>query len=878
MNIERPAETWLPATNSQVARQIAGRDWTRAGLGPLEGWPVFLRAILSAMLTCPTPMYLAWGPDLVSFYNDAYRPILGYREAHALGCPFRDLWASIWDDIAPLVASCLRGESQRMVDMRLDLSRKGEPEESYWTFTYSPVFDDAGRICGLLCVTNETTARIKAEHARAEAAERLDLAMSAGNSVGIWDWDVPADRVTSDSRFAALYGVDEGIAAEGASIRDFFKGIHPDDRARVESEVAETLRTVGSFSSEYRLLRADGTVCWVSAQGRCIAGPDGTCIRLPGVSFDITARKEAELKLRAAKEEREFVLEQIGHQRMLTDPRAILHSASEGLGRRLGVNRVGFYRLTGPDSICHEASWTDGTLKPLIGMQATNHYGDHAGAERRAGRALVFGDSRQDAGCALAPYAADGVLAGICVPLLTDGRWAAGIYLHQAAVRLWTEPEITLAKEIVQQTWLAMERAEALLSLNRRVEEQEAALAHREIVLREEFERREAAERQLRQLQKMEAVGQLTGGIAHDFNNMLAVVISGLNLTQRQLARGNSDVGPYIEGALEGANRAAALTQRLLSFSRQQPLEPAVIDPNGLVTGLSDMLSRSLGETIVLDAQLQPDLWAVKVDRNQLENAIINLAVNARDAMPDGGRVVLQTANAHLDGDQARASGMEPGDHVRIRVQDTGSGMTPEVLSKAFDPFFTTKPTGRGTGLGLSQVYGFIRQSGGHVSIRSQAGGGTTVDLYLPRCLKGASQAPRDQAAEVAPGRPEDVVLVVEDEDRVRSFTVSALQDLGYTVLEAASGPAALAMLQARQDIRLLFTDVVMPQMTGPQLVEQARAIRPDLPVLYTSGYTGKSLETDDRVRSGGNFLAKPFSFEQLARKIAEALSRPAAP
>ncbi|MTE01434.1 PAS domain-containing protein [Paracoccus sp. YIM 132242] len=877
MNIERPAGTWLPATDSQVARQIAGRDWSATGLGPLETWPVSLRAVLSAMLTCPTPMYLAWGPDLVSFYNDAYRPILGYREAHALGCRFRDLWASIWDDIAPLVDGCLRGESQRMVDMRLDLSRKGAPEESYWTFTYSPVFDDGGRICGLLCVTNETTARILAERARAKADERLVLAMSAGNSIGIWDWDVIEDRVTSDNRFATLYGVDATVAAGGTSIGEFFKGIHPDDRARVETEIADTIRRVGSFGSEYRLLRADGTVCWVSAQGRCIPGPDGTCVRLPGVSHDITARKEAELKLRAAKEEREFVLEQIGHQRMLTDPREILHSASEALGRRLGVNRVGFYRLTGPDSICHEASWTDGTLKPLAGIQATNFYGDHADAERRAGRALIFGDSRQDAGGALAPYAADGVLAGICVPLLTDGHWAAGIYLHQAAVRNWSEPEITLTKEIVQQTWLAMERAEALRSLNRRVEEQEAALAQREIVLREEFERREAAERQLRQLQKMEAVGQLTGGIAHDFNNMLAVVISGLNLTQRQLARGNSDVGPYVEGALEGANRAAALTQRLLSFSRQQPLEPAVVDANGLLTGLSDMLSRSLGETVVLETRLQPDLWAVKVDRNQLENAIVNLAVNARDAMPDGGRVVLQTANAHLDGDQVRLSGMEPGDHVRIRVLDTGTGMTPEVLSKAFDPFFTTKPTGRGTGLGLSQVYGFIRQSGGHVAITSQVGQGTTVDLYLPRCLEGAVQAPHDQAADVPPGRPEDVILVAEDEDRVRSFTVSALQDLGYTVLEAASGPAALAILEARGDIRLLFTDVVMPQMTGSQLVEQAQAMRPGLAVLYTSGYTGKSLETEDRVRAGGNFLPKPFSFDQLARKIDEALSRPAA-
>ncbi|WP_347139567.1 ATP-binding protein [Paracoccus sp. SSK6] len=877
MNIERPAGTWLPLPDSHVAGEIALRDWSASPLGPLDAWPLSLRAILSAMLTCPTPMFLAWGPDLISFYNDAYRPILGYREADALGRPFRELWASIWDDISPLVESCLRGQSQKMVDMRLDLSRQGVPEESYWTFTYSPVYDDEGRVAGLLCVTGETTARILAERARDKADERLGLAMSSTNSVGIWDWDVVEDRVTSDTRFASLYGVDAHVATEGASIDQFFQGIHPDDRARVQAEISQAIRAVGSFGSEYRLLRSDGTVRWVSAQGRCIAGPDGRCVRLPGVSYDITLLKEAELLLRAAKEEREFVLDLMGRQRMLSDPREILHAASEALGRRLGVNRVGFYRLTGTHSICHEACWTDGKLDPLIGMQATDHYGALADRERRAGRALVFGDSRCDNNGELVPYSAEGVLAGLCVPLLTAGKWAAGIYLHQASVRPWTEPEITLAKEIVQQTWLAMERAEALRSLNRRVEEQEATLAQREIVLREEFERREAAERQLRQLQKMEAVGQLTGGIAHDFNNMLAVVISGLNLTQRQLARGNTDVGAYIEGALEGVNRAAALTQRLLSFSRQQPLEPAVADANGLLTGLSDMLSRSLGETVALETLLQPDLWTTKVDRNQLENAIINLAVNARDAMPDGGRVLIQTTNATLDAGQARPTGMEAGDYVRIRVQDTGSGMTPEVLSKAFDPFFTTKPTGRGTGLGLSQVYGFIRQSGGHVAIDSRVGQGTSIDLYLPRCLEGPAQAPRDQASDVPMGRPGDVVLVVEDEDRVRSFTVASLQELGYTVLEAASGAAALALLKAREDVALLFTDVVMPQMTGPQLVEQAQAMRPGLRVLYTSGYTGKSLETDGRLRSSTNFLPKPFTFDQLARKISEALVRQAA-
>lgn len=876
MNIEPTGPTWLACIDSPIAQQIAARDWSDTALGPVAKWPPALRALLSAMLACPTPMYLAWGPDLRSFYNDAYEPFLGYRAPDALGRPFRDLWGSIWDDIGPLVAATLRGESRKMVDMRLDLSRSGEPEEGYWTFTYSPVRDDAGRVAGLLCVTGETTETILTERARAATAERLDLAMSAGNTVGIWDWDVPNDTVTADSRFAALHGVTDDAGQAGIRSSAFFQDIHPDDRARLRAEIARTIAANGLFSSEYRLRRADGQTRWVSAQGRCIPGPDGRCIRMTGVSHDITDLKEAELKLRAAKEEREFVLDLMARQRRLNDPLEILHCASQALGQRLGVNRVGFYRLSGLQSISHEVSWTDGTLGALMGLQPTDHYGPHAEAERRAGRALVFGDSRSDADGRLAPYARDGVLAGICVPLLTQGAWVAGIYLHQATPRRWSEPEVTLAKEIVQQTWLAMERAEALLRLNRRLEEQEAALAEREIVLREEFERREAAERQLRQLQKMEAVGQLTGGIAHDFNNMLAVIISGLNLAQRQLRRGSPDIGTYIEGALDGAQRAAALTQRLLSFSRQQPLESTVLDANDLVAGLSDMLSRSLGETVRLETRLQPGLWLTRTDRNQLENGIINLAVNARDAMPDGGRLIMATSNAELGEAQARGMGAEAGQYVRIRVQDSGTGMTPEVLSKAFDPFFTTKPTGRGTGLGLSQVYGFMRQSGGHVAIESEIARGTTIDLYLPRSQDQDARAEAGQPSDTPMGRPDEVILVVEDEDRVRGFTTASLRELGYQVLEAASGGAALDLLRSCPGISLLFTDVVMPQMTGPQLVRQALAIRPDLKVLFTSGYTGESAESHGRIQASGQILPKPFSFDQLARKISEALSRPA--
>ena len=385
---------------------------------------------------------------------------------------------------------------------------------------------------------------------------------------------------------------------------------------------------------------------------------------------------------------------------------------------------------------------------------------------------------------------------------------------------------------------------------------------------------RERAEAQVRQMQKMEAVGQLTGGIAHDFNNMLSVVIGSLELARRRLRKEPDRAEAGIDNAMEGAQRAAGLTARLLAFSRQQPLAPVAVDPNKLVSGMSELLRRTIGERLQMETVLAGGVWRANADVPQLENAILNLCVNARDAMPDGGRLTIETANAFLDeAYAAQHQEVGAGQYVMISVTDTGMGMGPEVVQRAFDPFYTTKGVGKGTGLGLSQVFGFVKQSGGHVKIYSEVGQGTSVKIYLPRLVGAAASGPAvssEPALPVASGT--EVILVVEDDETVRHVTVDSLRDLGYTVVHAGSGEAAFEVLAVQPRIDLPFTDIVMPGMTGRTLADRALEKRPDLKVLYTTGYTRNAVVHNGVLDAGVAFLPKPFTLDQLAAKVRHVL------
>jgi signal transduction histidine kinase/CheY-like chemotaxis protein len=405
----------------------------------------------------------------------------------------------------------------------------------------------------------------------------------------------------------------------------------------------------------------------------------------------------------------------------------------------------------------------------------------------------------------------------------------------------------------------------------------ESTVDQRTAELKKEMADHGAAQAQLRQLQKMETIGHLTGGVAHDFNNMLAIIIGSLDMAERRLTgTENPKIALYLQNAKDGAQRAAVLTGRLLAFSRQQPLTPEIVDGNKLVGGMSELLRRTIGEDVQIETVLGGGLWRAYADLSQLENAILNLAVNARDAMPGGGKLTIETANTELDDRYARLhSEVNPGQYVMISVSDTGTGMSHDVIERAFDPFYTTKGPGKGTGLGLSQVYGYVKQTGGHIKIYSEIDRGTVIKIYLPRYLGGA--VTRDVVAGTTEPLPQgsasQIILVVEDEDQVRHMTVDALRELGYTVVQASNGKDALQQLELQPRIDLLLTDIIMPEMNGKQLADLVTQKRPGLPVLYTTGYTRNAIVHNGVLDHGVALLPKPFTVEQLALKLHDVLN-----
>ncbi|GGD17057.1 response regulator [Aquisalinus flavus] len=470
----------------------------------------------------------------------------------------------------------------------------------------------------------------------------------------------------------------------------------------------------------------------------------------------------------------------------------------------------------------------------------------------------------------------------VTAPVVQDGTRMGTVIVRSAAEPLATRMMrytsiillFSMGVLLLGVVWLA---TRALTSANATLAARADDLTRANAELKSQIEQREQAEEALRQSQKMETLGQLTGGIAHDFNNLLTIVLGNLERVIRTLTeKGETQLAETAENAQRGARRAASLTQSLLAFARRQPLDPRSVDINVFVNEMSSLMKRTMGETIAIETVIGAGLWKVCVDPNQLESAILNLAVNARDAMPEGGKLTIETANAYVDRqyitDHAGLE-IEPGQYVLLCISDTGTGMDEETIEKAFEPFFTTKGVGHGTGLGLSQLYGFVKQSGGHVKIYSERGNGTTFKLYFPRHIPAEDEEPVQERRKEVPRGNGELVLVVEDEDDVRAHTVALVEELGYRAVDAPDGKSALGQLDRHPEIALLFTDVGLPDgMNGRQLSDEACSRRPDLKVLYTTGYARNAIIHDGRLDQGLHLVTKPFTYEEAGFAMEEAM------
>jgi signal transduction histidine kinase len=846
------------AGGGEMGSRIRALEWATTPLGHPTEWPAELRTLVSLLLTSPQPMFIAWGPERTWLYNEAFTPILGDKHPAALGSPAMQVWAQAKDAIGPMFDRVFAGEPFYMDDFSLDLERNGILAEAHFSFSYTPVRDKKGTVAGLFGSCIETTASVANARLLAKSEERLQIALSAGNSVGTWDWDVPSDRVFADARFAELYGVDPERAKAGAPIAEFFGGIHPDDVGRVQVEVAKGMETGGSFSSEYRLPQPDGQDRWVVAQGRCVLSPDGKPLRFSGLSFDITDRKKAEIR-------REALVRLTDDIRDLDSPQDLAFAASTILGETLKVSRAS-YGTIDPDAetLTVDRDWLAPGVESLAGTLNLRDYGSFIDSLKR-GEFIAIADVDQDERTASAAEALRSRSAGafVNVPVIEQGRLVAVLFLNNAKARKWTSEDLALVQEIAERTRTATERLKATKALHQANASLEAKVEERTAELM-------AAAEALRQSQKMEAIGQLTGGIAHDFNNLLAGISGSLELLDKRLSRGRLEgVGRYINVAQESTRRAASLTQRLLAFARRQTLDPKVIDVNRTIAGMADLLTRSVGPDVHVEVVQAGGLWGSKLDPSQLENAILNLCINARDAMaPNGGRITIETANKWLDDRAAKDRDLPPGQYISLCVSDTGVGMTGDVIEKIFDPFFTTKPLGQGTGLGLSMIYGFVRQSGGQVRVYSEIGKGTTMCLYFPRFVGELSgeEPPEDLPVDQGDG---ETVLVIDDEAAIRMVIADVLTEVGYRVLEAADGPSGLRVVQAGGRIDLLITDVGLPNgLNGRQVADAARGINPKMKVLFITGFAENAVVGNGHLAAGMFVITKPFVNAALVNKV----------
>ncbi len=1036
----------------EMGRKLRDHPWGDTNLGSPKSWPTALKTLVGVMLASNQAMFLAWGEERVLLYNDAYAEILASKHPGALGRDFLDVWQEIRGDLLPIVEQAYMGEPVHMDDITLIMHRRDYAEETHFSFSYTPVRDEAGAIAGFFCPCNEITKQVMAErrlresearvkgvldgmaegfvlfdrefrildmNAEAECmdgrprdallgrmhwdaypgsegtelgnlyrrgmdervpvafdhsyrwldgreswlqmraypvdeglavffrdvseqkrtdtvaretADRLRLAVRATNDA-IWDWHFATNHVLWNEALEDAYGhAPADVVPTGEW---WIARIHPDDRAKVDRSIHAAIEgTSDNWTEEYRFERADGTYADVLDRGHVIRDGTGRATRMIGAMLDLTEQRRSQTALRAS--EARF--------RTFAEALPIVLFTGDVEGRCDYVNPF-FEAFTGhsADEIVR-SGWTsvlhpDDLERSITAWDEARRTGSPYEVEYRFRR--EDGVYRWFIGHAVPVRETEGgpILRwiGTCVDIqeIVEAREAKErqsaelerLVAERTAERdrMWdTSPDLMVVVDFAGVFLRVNPAWTSLLGYARdeleghhvnefvipedhagTVEAYETAAAggrptmenryrHRDgsvrwiswvaapagevtyatgrdvTAVKEAAEELDRAQDALRQSQKMEAVGQLTGGLAHDFNNLLAGISGSLDMMQTRIRQGRiGDLDRYMVGAQGAAKRAAALTHRLLAFSRRQTLEPKPTDVNRLVAEMEDLIRRTVGPEITVETVAKAGLWSALVDPNQLENALLNLCINARDAMPDGGRITIETANRWLDDRAARERDLPPGQYLSMCVSDNGSGMSADVVERAFDPFFTTKPIGLGTGLGLSMIYGFARQSGGQVRIYSEVGSGTMVCIYFPR-----HHEEEVVESEVIPAVPRidargKTVLVVDDEPLVRMLVVDAVEDLGFTAIEAGDGPQALKILRSDVAIDLLVTDVGLPNgMNGRQVADAARELRTDLKVLFVTGYAENAVLSHGHLDPGMQVVTKPFDMTVLANRI----------
>jgi signal transduction histidine kinase/ActR/RegA family two-component response regulator len=929
------------AGGGEMGALMRAHDWSTSPLGPPDTWPPSLRAVVALMINSRYPMFVAWGPELAFLYNDGYRPIFGAKHPHTLGLPFREVWSEIWDDIWPLIERALAGEATFNEDLHLVMERNGYPEDTWYSFSYSPVRDESGQIAGMFCACTETTQKVLAE--RRVAAERDRLAQLFEQAPGfictlrgpehVFEFVNAAHRRLFKSQGWVGRPVREALSdIEGQGFHELLDQVYATGERAVVHSAPVRFRISPDAPEEERLL--DFIYAPMLDDAGAVSG-----IFCEG--YDVTERKRAEAALRDSEaryrmlfgsiDEGFCILEFVnGEHGPLSDYRYV--EANPALEAQSGV--VGVVGKTVREVLPGEAQeWIDifgkvlRTGEPIRFervLTASNRslelFAFRVEPEARRQVAVIFQDvtARRRAEDALRrlndeleqrvadALAERKLLADIVertdafVQVADLGfRWLAinkasadeferifsvrpkvGDSMldiladrpeHQAAVRaVWSRAlageEFT---EIGEFGDPALDRRCYEMKYNTLRDRDGNRIGAYQFVhdvtqrLRDQ-ERLAQAEEALRQAQKMESIGQLTGGVAHDFNNLLQAIASGLQLLDR---RDDPKLHRRVFDSMHQAvERGARLTRQLLAFSRRQPLRPEPIDLAWQVGGIRELLARSLRGDIQLEMSLGPDTWPVEVDPGELERVMLNLCINARDAMPEGGTIAVTAGNTPdlMQGDTC-------GDFVRLSVRDTGIGIPPDVRARVFEPFFTTKEVGKGSGLGLAQVYGFAKQSGGSVEIDSEVGRGTTVTLLLPRSRKQPAPIEHHPGATDRPqpggeGALQGQVLLVEDDEEVAALTTEMLRAIDCRVTHVASAAAALDALAGGQPIDVVFSDIMMPGgMSGLELAREVKRRRPELPVVLTTGYETAAAGAK---AEGIGLLLKPYRVEALAETL----------